>query len=299
MLVFKGTLGGLCLAAGLWLTASASMAAPQPGRDMPLGSSALAPQGYIGFCERKPQDCGDDVATVTAQAWRADADRIKIAALLSGRAPTLTTASFGRGATTPPVTAAPAAAPETLLPAPTPQTVGETPMAIETEIAFIDPASEAQKQADARAPRMTPALWSLLSRVNGDVNGAIQRMSDLSVYGLDDYWNTPLEDGIRRGDCEDYVLEKQRALIAAGVPRQALNIAVVTTRWGEGHAVLLVATSEGEYVLDNLSPWIVTWREAPYRWDRRQVNGEAFNWVMIADPARLKSEQHLLIASTR
>jgi predicted transglutaminase-like cysteine proteinase len=97
------------------------------------------------------------------------------------------------------------------------------------------------------------------------------------------------------------VLEKVRALVEAGLPRAALNIALVTTRWGESHAVLLVATSEGEYVLDNLSPWIVGWREAPYHWTRRQVDGEAFSWVMVDDRAqpRTPAAKGLLIASTR
>lgn len=301
MVLHKRTLRELSLAAGLWLTASAAMAAPQPGQDMPIGQGALAPQGYIGFCERKPQDCGADVVKVIAETRRADAERMKIAALISGRTTVLIPASFGRPSLSnpPPSAAATPVASEAESPAPEPLTVGEPQMAIATEVAFIDPSAAAQEEAEARAPRMTPALWSLLNRVNGEVNTAIQRSTDIATYGVEDYWNTPLEDGRRRGDCEDYVLEKERALIAAGYPRQALNIALVTTHWGEGHAVLLVATSEGEYVLDNLSPWIVNWREAPYRWDRRQVNGEAFNWVMIIDPARQKAQQRLLIASTR
>lgn len=300
MVLYKRTLGGLCLAAGLWLTASAAAAAPQPGQDMPLGGAAFPPEAFVAFCERKPTDCGADATEVIAAARQVDAERERIFALIGVRPPSVTPAAFGR---TPPHPASPPPAAPRMLdgatPAPAPLTAGETALAIETQVAFIDPAAEAQKAAEARAPRMTPALWSLLNRVNGEVNGAIQQTSDVATYGAQDYWNTPLEDGRRRGDCEDYALEKERALLAAGVSRQALNIAVVTTRWGEGHAVLLVATSEGEYVLDNMTPWIVTWREAPYRWDRRQVNGDPFRWAMIRDPARLKAQQRLLIASSR
>jgi predicted transglutaminase-like cysteine proteinase len=303
VVLHSGTLRELSLAAGLWLSASAALAAPQPGQDMPLGASALPPVGYVAFCERKPQDCGGDIGLVIAGARRADADRAELTAALGATAapPVLMPAALGAPAMLRPPTAvaAPLPAPAALAPPPEVTEVAVRPAPIQTEAAFIDPAAEALRDAEAHAPRMTPRLWSLLNRVNGQVNGAIEQRTDLANYGREDFWNTPLEDGRQAGDCEDYVLEKERALIEAGVPRGALNIALVTTRWGESHAVLLVATSEGEYVLDNLSPWLVTWRQAPYRWLRRQVNGDAFDWVMIEDPARDGPGSTLRIASRR
>lgn len=124
-------------------------------------------------------------------------------------------------------------------------------------------------------------FWALLNHVNGAVNHAITSQTDLKTYGVADYWATPLEDGRTTGDCEDYVLEKQRALIASGVSREALSIAVVTTAWGEAHAVLLVATGDGEVVLDNLTSQIVPWSHAPYHWNKRQLPGRSFQWVMV------------------
>jgi predicted transglutaminase-like cysteine proteinase len=284
--------------------ASASMAAPQPGQDMPLGPSALPPRGYVAFCERKPQDCGADPHVVIAAAQRADADRNELMAALGPAMPaTIMPAALSDAPAmraTPAVWSPGALQPE-LLPPPELQQASVERAQIQTTVAFSDPAAEALREAEARTPRMTPQLWSLLNRVNGQVNGAIEQRTDVDNYGVDDFWNTPLEDGRRAGDCEDYVLEKERALIAAGLPRRALNIAVVTTRWNESHAVLLVATGEGEYVLDSLSPWLVTWRQAPYRWVRRQVNGEAFQWVMVDDGARTRqpAAKGLLIASSR
>jgi len=271
---------------------------------MPLGASALPPVGYVAFCERKPQDCGSDIGTVIASARRADADRAELTAALGATAApaTLMPASLHAPGPLRPPTALAASLPVPAEPETPPEVVEVTvaPALIRTDVAFIDPAAEARRDAEAHAPRMTPRLWSLLNSVNGQVNGAIEQRTDLANYGREDYWNTPLEDGRQAGDCEDYVLEKERALLAAGVPRGALNIALVTTRWGESHAVLLVATSEGEYVLDNLSPWLVTWRQAPYRWLRRQVNGDAFSWVMIEDPARGDGRSPaLLIAANR
>ncbi|HEY8618279.1 transglutaminase-like cysteine peptidase [Phenylobacterium sp.] len=128
-------------------------------------------------------------------------------------------------------------------------------------------------------PVLSNELWASLNRVNASVNRAIVRRTDLEAYGVDEIWNTPIELGLKYGDCEDYVLEKRRALLAAGVPREALSIAVVTTARGESHAVLLVETQSGAYVLDNLSPWVMPWASTAYVWRERQVAGSSQHWA--------------------
>ena len=123
--------------------------------------------------------------------------------------------------------------------------------------------------------------WTLVNGVNRRVNRQIRRMADDRQYGQADYWARP-EGPRARGDCEDYVLAKRRALIAAGVPAAALSIAIVETGWGETHAVLLLASDEGEFVLDNLSPWVSRWDRVNYTWRERQRPGRPFDWVRAA-----------------
>lgn len=135
------------------------------------------------------------------------------------------------------------------------------------------------------APRAdAPATLDLLTRVNRQQNRRIARAVDAQVFGREDVWSLPAGDR-PQGDCEDYVLAKRQALIAAGVSPDALSIAVVRTQRGEGHAVLLARTAQGEYVLDNLSPWVVPWNEAPYTWVSRQTAGAGRPWVQIGGPA--------------
>ena len=122
--------------------------------------------------------------------------------------------------------------------------------------------------------------WALLNRVNRKVNRQIRQASDQTVFGQADYWQAPTRDGAF-GDCEDYVLAKRQALIEAGVPDAALSIAIVETRWGESHAVLLVAGDTGEVVLDSLSSWISRWDRVDYTWRERQAPGKVFEWVAI------------------
>jgi len=123
--------------------------------------------------------------------------------------------------------------------------------------------------------------WALLNRVNRSVNRRIRNASDIANYGKADYWQAPSGNNAR-GDCEDYVLAKREALIASGVPATALSIAIVETRWGESHAVLLVSGDSGEVVLDNLSAWISRWDRTDYTWRERQAPGSVFEWVSVA-----------------
>jgi predicted transglutaminase-like cysteine proteinase len=162
-------------------------------------------------------------------------------------------------------------------------------LAVRLALASADPSPSAPVAA-ASPPKaavavLTPELMQLLTRVNRDVNGAISKRDDTtSAFGLADHWDLPIADakGARAyGDCEDYVLEKRRALAAAGLPPQALSMAIARTRRGELHAVLVVTTDRGEFVLDNLSPWVTPWAELNYDWVQRQVAGSAFTWAAI------------------
>jgi predicted transglutaminase-like cysteine proteinase len=91
-------------------------------------------------------------------------------------------------------------------------------------------------------------------------------------------WDYP-DDGY--GDCNKYALAKRRELIALGWPRAALMLAAALTETGEGHLVLIVATSQGDVVLDNRQRHVVDWRELPYHWLSRQSQTDASVWVSV------------------
>ena len=102
---------------------------------------------------------------------------------------------------------------------------------------------------------MSPNLMAVLKQVNGHVNRTIRPERDTA-----DVW----ELNPTSGDCEDYVLSKRSALIRKGVPASSLRIAYTHTRRGEPHAVLVVRTSDGDFVLDNLSNTVKTLRASGY-----------------------------------
>ena len=95
----------------------------------------------------------------------------------------------------------------------------------------------------------TKDVLAVLKSVNLKINRSIKPRYDVAST---DVWNP----NAKSGDCEDYALAKRKALIKAGVPAGSLRLAHVKTRSGEGHAVLIVKTSKGDLVLDNLTDTI-------------------------------------------
>jgi predicted transglutaminase-like cysteine proteinase len=132
---------------------------------------------------------------------------------------------------------------------------------------------------------LTEALNVNLVRVNRQVNQLIRSVPDKISAEGGDLWSLPLADGRREGDCEDFVLEKRRALIAAGVPYDALSIAVVRTAFGKAHAVLIVGTDSGELVLDSRSPWVLSWDDIDYAWVKRQSPINSRQWIALSKPS--------------
>jgi predicted transglutaminase-like cysteine proteinase len=138
--------------------------------------------------------------------------------------------------------------------------------------------------ADSHGPVTKVALdeenFALLMEVNDRVNAAIAYQSDFKTFGVANNWNLHAIGSV--GDCKDYALAKQQALIAAGLPREALRIAIVKTRDDQLHAVLTVDTDRGDYVLDNVNPAILAWSATPYDWLSRQSARNPLLWVTVA-----------------
>ena len=105
--------------------------------------------------------------------------------------------------------------------------------------------------------RLNQSTQSALEAINTRVNRAIRPRGERQ-----DIWTL----GATQGDCEDYVLAKRAALVSAGLPASALRIAAVVTANGQGHAVLVVRTDQGDLVLDNLTSAIKPFSQTSLRW---------------------------------
>jgi len=138
---------------------------------------------------------------------------------------------------------------------------------------------ECATSAKVQPVEMTRKLWGELIDVNTSVNTLITPRTDLEMWGKEEYWSYPDSEG----DCEDYVLEKRHQLIQRGIPAGNLLITVVRQPNGDGHAVLTVRTSMGDFVLDNLEQRILAWTDTDYSFLKRQSERHAGAWVAIND----------------
>lgn len=125
--------------------------------------------------------------------------------------------------------------------------------------------------------KVTQFGWSVVREINARVNRDITPMTDKELHGKDEIWSYP--DGA--GDCEDFVLLKRKKLMAKGFAPGDLLITVVRKPDGEGHAVLTLRTTEGDYILDNLNNEVKLWTTTPYRYLKRQASFHAGRWVSI------------------
>lgn len=128
-------------------------------------------------------------------------------------------------------------------------------------------------------PRVTEYGWQTVRDINTTVNRTIIAMTDKELYGRDEVWEYPVD----AGDCEDYVLLKRKKLMEKGFAAGDLLITVVRKPDGEGHAVLTMRTSEGDFILDNLDDEVKLWSETPYTYLKRQASFHSGRWVTIED----------------
>ena len=132
---------------------------------------------------------------------------------------------------------------------------------------------DAAQRSGAGAPAGVRSLQALLGRlvdvdergrltaVNAFFNQRIVFEDDRAVWGVEDYWASPVETlGRGRGDCEDFAMAKYFTLVAAGVPQSRLRLVYVRATIGgpggvvQPHMVLAwYAQPDAEpLILDNL-----------------------------------------------
>ncbi len=128
--------------------------------------------------------------------------------------------------------------------------------------------------------RLDEARWKELIAINTEVNRRIRPMTDEDLFGKVEYWTYPVNG---YGDCEEYVLEKQRVLTEAGWPKSALLITVAKDVQNSGHAVLTVRTDKGDMILDNQIEAVLPWYSTPYRYIKRQSASSPLAWTGISD----------------
>src|SRR3954471_3381418 len=135
----------------------------------------------------------------------------------------------------------------------------------------------ASDAAEPSVVRLTKATWDAINAVNRHVNATIKPLSDQDHWGVVDRWDLP-EDGY--GDCDDYQLLKRKLLAEKGLPRRAMRMTVVIDELNEGHAVLMIRTDRGDYILDNKTNAVLPWEQTGYVFVKREGQ-DSMAWVSL------------------
>ncbi len=90
------------------------------------------------------------------------------------------------------------------------------------------------------------------TRLNARIKPRAEKVDRWSLYPL-------------YGDCEDYVVSKRDMLIQRGFGSAYLLIALCNNGV-ENHAVLIVKSKVGDYILDNLTNKLVQKSQSKYTW---------------------------------
>ena len=97
------------------------------------------------------------------------------------------------------------------------------------------------------------SIHALAKKVD-EVMNAKKYIIDNKNWGKSDYWATPIEFMNNGGDCEDFAIAKYVALRSMGVPDSRMRVAIVQDQKKNiPHAILVVYTEKGPYILDNQS----------------------------------------------
>jgi predicted transglutaminase-like cysteine proteinase len=154
-----------------------------------------------------------------------------------------------------------------------------------TQFCLEQPSECAVDLSEPATINLTAQVWQTLTRINRQVNAAIKPQNDIDHWGVEDRWDFA-EDGY--GDCEDYQLVKRRLLVAAGLSRRALLMTVVLDEDGEGHAVMMVRTDRGDFILDNKRNAVWAWNKTGYIFIKREGD-DGMGWASlggaVASPA--------------
>lgn len=128
---------------------------------------------------------------------------------------------------------------------------------------------------------LTPKLWRNVTALNTRVNRDIEPITDMDHWGIVERWDMA-EDG--KGDCEEYVNIKRKRLVESGIPRRALRVVVVIDEENAGHAVLMLRTDRGDFILDNKRNAVLPWHQTGYVYVKRESQ-DRIGWVALGGVA--------------
>jgi predicted transglutaminase-like cysteine proteinase len=142
-------------------------------------------------------------------------------------------------------------------------------------------------KASGGATRISGHQLDVAIKLNRQINRKVRSIADQAQYGRAEHWALPTARG---GDCEDFALIKKKHLIEAGLDPQMLLVSTVLDRNRNAHAVLVMRTGQGDFILDNLRDEVLHWRQTGYTFLRMQDPANPSRWTAVIDGGILRND---------
>jgi len=122
--------------------------------------------------------------------------------------------------------------------------------------------------------------FNMLVTVNELIN-AVPYRTDQEVYGVSDYWATPVEMlAAGGGDCEDHAIAKLAVLRQAGISSDKLRLVVgIDTTTGKPHAMAAAEVDGVTYALDGRTNRVLEWNNTDLRFKPLYAAGFHKAWI--------------------
>ena len=129
-----------------------------------------------------------------------------------------------------------------------------------------------------RGTKISASQIASVKKINRRINQSVRSVPDQRQYRSKDVWALPTRAG---GDCEDFALAKKLKLMQMGYAPSELLIATVMHKRLGPHAVLVMRTEQGDYVLDNLTNKVLPWQDTDYFFVQMQNPSNPRQWVGV------------------
>jgi len=129
---------------------------------------------------------------------------------------------------------------------------------------------------------LTPEMWKTIKGANQKWNNRISYKTDMENYGKREDWRVPQPDEYGRyfDDCDGYAAAKIKELRDDGIEAYFALCYCYPGRENPGrHAVCLVPTDYGDYILDNRHEMVFHYDDCNYKWRKREM--EDGSWKKI------------------
>lgn len=148
------------------------------------------------------------------------------------------------------------------------------------ELCLIQPSECMPFETPNAVIHITPEVWNDIESANILANTMVKQITDQEAHGTEEKWVSfnPQTARNMQGDCEDVNRLKISLLKDMGYPDSAMRLVTGFLADGGGHAVVVLKTNQGDFILDNMHDSILPVEEVAMTFRSMQSPTHSGQW---------------------